>query len=712
MSSLSRRILLASPLTLTTTTISDTRVDVAWSAVFGAVSYRVYRDDVLTDSPTTEGVSATNLTGGTQYLFQVAAIDSAGHEGPKTLAMRGVTFATPDTTPPTAPTIGMGAVTTSSVIVQLLGAAIDSGSGLATYTLQRSTNSGFTQGLVTTDLLLAASFPLTVGNLSSGTQYWFRLRGVDAAGNVGLFGAAVNVTTTVAQGGTSFWPAWPMMNTTCLQGDVTKNLLDSTKHALLADKCLVIITNFGETPARILTRKQNIQAVRAIRGQGRPPRFALYTGVQQTLKVWPQDSGLDINAQIIASATEGNPNWYVHRVGDTGKPSAQWQTVEPNFGQADNRQINMAVLKSGLNSLGENYVQALWRNRRVLLADLMADLDGFFQDNFNARPPDMWVNSGASQVTDLDYNNDGIADTRADFTGGSRAAGSWWADGHLESLAQMQAQFPGFLMIPNFGQAAVDYFDGDGDPPIPLSQHPFYQKFDCGLYESVYLALGIAHDATGYTFAPGAVSTFLRNTYIVERFLRPDAQNTISGKGCILVHATCVNRTTPNSDDFTYARFITALAMLSERMAPCVQQTSSLPLSLDETLLDFGAPVATRTMGTLNEAAAGGPTFTIRTADFSSGVARFYWAKFGKVLVLVRTDVPTTGVYPSADAAVACTLPAPPAGKKYQHFNAATYFNTNTGRSTRGQDTTLNNGADVGLSVSLKPYTAVFLLIV
>jgi hypothetical protein len=130
------------------------------------------------------------------------------------------------------------------------------------------------------------------------------------------------------------------------------------------------------------------------------------------------------------------------------------------------------------------------------------------------------------------------------------------------------------------------------------------------------------------------------------------------------------------------------------------------PMPLDELFLDLGNPITNRSMGTLNETTLG---WSLRTADFSNGVARFYWAEFERGLVVVRLDSPSVGAYPSADAAVSCTLPSAGAGKVWKSPDASTYVNPVIGRAMRGQDTTLNNGA-TRTTISLPPYHAAFFI--
>lgn len=242
MSQLARKVLLDFPASLTVTTFSNTRLDLAWSAILGAASYRLYRNGVLTDSLTELTASATGLVGSTQYLFQVSCIDAEGLEGPKCPTAPGTTFATPDLTAPTTPVISAGSATLTSVVITLVAPAIDTGSGIASYTLQRASNSAFTVGLVTTTGL--TTFPLTVPSLQAGTQYWFRLWAIDTAGNVGASSLTVNITTLAGQTAGPFWPNWPWMNWCCVQG-AGPGALDAS---MAADKDAIIVTSSFPTP--------------------------------------------------------------------------------------------------------------------------------------------------------------------------------------------------------------------------------------------------------------------------------------------------------------------------------------------------------------------------------------------------------------------------------------------------------------------------------
>lgn len=516
--------------------------------------------------------------------------------------------------------------------------------------------------------------------------------------------------TPVAQQQLSWWPNWPIMNCACLQGNANFHILDPSRHAELADKDVIIFQDFYPTESRKQTRVNVFAQIRALNPINRV-KFLKYTMLQETPKVLPTPTGNsapEISCALIADPVKGNPNWIVHRVGQTGNAGR----VECNFDPASLWNCNMAVLAAGNNSLGENYATAFWKDWHALLTtgvNLLPSLDGMFQDNFNARPPAMFQNNGATSITDQDYNADGTADTRTDFSAAVNAGGRMWSQGHLEGKARFEQRMGASMVLcPNAARFDGDYFDGQGQPPLPITNHPYYRQFDLTLDESVYLLLGLSRSATGYSFTgAGSFNSLFRSYNVHDRMLKLDANNTRTGKSAVMMHALCIDRPTTN-DDLAYARFISALCLLVERAAMCVMQTTFTPLSLDETLLELGAPVAARTMGTLNENTV---SFSVRTADRTVGTARFYWSIFAKGMVLVRADSPSVGVYPSADAAVPCTLPTPPAGKKWQRINAANYVNPVTLRAMRGQDTAINNGADV-TSVSLKPYHAIFLRLV
>lgn len=93
---------------------------------------------------------------------------------------------------PAAPSLG----TETTTSVPLSWSAPDNnGASITGYTVQRATNSGFSTGVATTS---ASSTSVTVSGLSSGTDYWFRVRATNSAGNGSYGSARATATLPVA----------------------------------------------------------------------------------------------------------------------------------------------------------------------------------------------------------------------------------------------------------------------------------------------------------------------------------------------------------------------------------------------------------------------------------------------------------------------------------------------------------------------------------
>jgi hypothetical protein len=616
-----------------------------------------------------------------------------------------------DLTGPSAPTItAFGSPTEITIGVKVTVDAVDARTGIRDYVIELAQSSIGPFDVAATVSVGQAQAGFNLPGLTPSTQYFVRLRGRDGSqsGNIGEVSNTISQTTLAAQVVTGYWPNWPSMNGAAHQGNSSFHILDPTRFAELADKDAVIFQSFYPTVSRKTSRRDNLASIRAL-NPGNRVKFHMYWIPQEVIKNMPATLTNDpheIHKALIDDAVKGNPAWIAHRVGSPGAAGR----VECNFDPTTRWNCNMAVLVSGNNSLSQNYAFAFnkeWYDALDAAPSFISSMDGVFQDNFCCRPPNMYQNNGAVTVTDQDYNGNGVADGRSDYSAGANAGGRFWAEGHLEFKAQFEAKFgPNAVMIPNAARWYSDYTDGLGSPPKPISLHPYYRKWELTFQESVNLFLGLAKSATAYSFnGGGSFSSFFRMYNVQERMLLPDAQNTRTGKSGVMMQALCVDRATPTSADFAYARFVSASCLLVERAVMCCMQSAARPLSLDETLLELGNPIGARTMGTLNETTI---TFSQRTANFSSGVARFYWAIFQKGMVLVRGDSPTIGAYPSADAAVACTLPAPPSGMKWQRINP-TYKNPKTNRTMRNQDPAVNTGLDCGATISLKPYHAIFL---
>lgn len=204
LSVLARVVLATAPTGIVATPVSATQINLTWIPVVGAVFYRVYRNGTLVE--TTEGTSHSSigLTASTLYSFQLSSVGEGDQEGPASSTVTATTFAAPDLTPPTVPVISVATNSASTQIVTLVTPSTDAGTGLASYNLDRATNSGFTANLVTTSIS-PSSFPANISGLSSSTQYFYRCRAVDGASNQSANSAAVNATTSASGNQPPVW---------------------------------------------------------------------------------------------------------------------------------------------------------------------------------------------------------------------------------------------------------------------------------------------------------------------------------------------------------------------------------------------------------------------------------------------------------------------------------------------------------------------------
>lgn len=614
-----------------------------------------------------------------------------------------------DLTPPTAPILAVtGTSTATSITVQVIGPSVDSRHPVVAYVFEYRTLAEQQAELPWTVLTAIganqAHSGFDIANLQPATTYFFRAKGQDSSvsQNQSAYSLSVSGATQSASAGESWWPNWPIMNTATLQGGASTHLLDPTTHDMMADMDLIIIQNFYPSTSRLTSRVANINAVRALQTAPMNTKFILYTSYQQHLK--DEDltgqSGMEINRDLPHDPVEGNTNWDLTRASNGAQIEAPFNPT--SFW------LNNIAPGAGENSLGETYAQALWRVWSELLegssteTNVLDVIDGFFQDDVHCRmQTPMSVNNGVTTVTDPDFDNDGTANTPTnDFTNPTGA--SWrWCQGLLDSKDAVEAQNPGFLWLPNQSNGfASAYFDGGGQPPLPLANHPFYHKLEVGFRESNNNAFGISK-GSGYTINGGSLFHTCRLAAITLAFLKPDSQNTITGKSCVLFHVNTIDRT-QNQDDYELARLTLGVALLHERLCPSISRNGNRPMTLDETLLELGAPLSPRSMGTLNENNVG---FSLRDPDQENGVADFFWAEFEKGIVIVRGDHPPVGPWPNTGAAVNVALPSAGTGKVWRMINAASYTNPITGRSMRNQSPLINNGQIV-TSLSMRPLTA------
>jgi Malectin domain len=203
------------PSGLGATATSSSQINLSWTAsTAGAgcsITYNVFRS---TTSGFTAGsgnqiasglsgttFSDTGLTASTTYFYLVEGVDSAGSSA----ASNQATATTPAPTCAAAPTApsGLGASAISSSQINLSWTASTAGTACSiTYSVFRSTTSGFTAGSGNQIATGVTSTTYSDTGLTASTTYFYLVEGVDAVGSSAASNQA-NATTQSGGGGGS-----------------------------------------------------------------------------------------------------------------------------------------------------------------------------------------------------------------------------------------------------------------------------------------------------------------------------------------------------------------------------------------------------------------------------------------------------------------------------------------------------------------------------
>jgi len=180
------------PTGLSAIAVSDSQINLSWSASTDndvIAGYRVYRNGAfliqLADFTTYQD---TGLTPSTTYSYNVDAIDAAGNVSGLSAAADATTLTTPDTTAPSQPS-GLTANAVSSSQINLSWSASTDNVAVTGYQVLRN-------GTLLTSLGNVTTYQDT--GLAATTTYTYRVRALDAAGNVSSLSTAASATTLAA----------------------------------------------------------------------------------------------------------------------------------------------------------------------------------------------------------------------------------------------------------------------------------------------------------------------------------------------------------------------------------------------------------------------------------------------------------------------------------------------------------------------------------
>jgi chitodextrinase len=179
----------STPTGLAASAVSSSQINLTWTAAtdnVGVAGYNVHRDGMLIATlGTVTAYQSTGLTAFTTYSYTVQAFDAAGNTSAQSSSASSTTQPIPDTTAPTVPT-GLSATAVSTSQINLSWTAATDNVGVTGYNVYRG-------GTLIASLGAVTSFQDT--GLSASTSYTYRVRALDAAGNLSANSTAASATT-------------------------------------------------------------------------------------------------------------------------------------------------------------------------------------------------------------------------------------------------------------------------------------------------------------------------------------------------------------------------------------------------------------------------------------------------------------------------------------------------------------------------------------
>jgi thermitase len=163
---------------LTVTMVSSSQLNLSWNANTESdlKNYKVYRSTVsggsytLIASPTVNSCSDTGLAAATTYYYVVSAVDTSGNEGPKSEEASSTTLPPPPPAPRLKSPANYSTVSTLTPRLEW-----NASTGASDYGVQVSTNSSFTNLVVSETGVTNLYYDIPPGGINWNTTYYWRV---------------------------------------------------------------------------------------------------------------------------------------------------------------------------------------------------------------------------------------------------------------------------------------------------------------------------------------------------------------------------------------------------------------------------------------------------------------------------------------------------------------------------------------------------------
>ena len=197
----------SAPGVLSASAVSSSEIDLAWGPAtdnVGVTGYQILRcqgalctnfSQVAQVAGSASSYSDTTLAAGTSYGYEVRALDAAGNVGPFSNAAAATTSLNTDNTPPSAP--GTVTATAAASAINLSWGAATDNVGVAGYQVERCQGGGCS-AFAQIGTVSGTGTTYSDTGLSASTSYSYRVRAVDAAGNLGPYSNTATATTPAA----------------------------------------------------------------------------------------------------------------------------------------------------------------------------------------------------------------------------------------------------------------------------------------------------------------------------------------------------------------------------------------------------------------------------------------------------------------------------------------------------------------------------------